>query len=58
MACTVEDGMGVGTLEYLANFAVDGSLLTDMPQAGLTCVPGSFKASCMTEVTVGGSDME
>lgn len=41
--------MGTGTLKDLINFAVAGSLLTDMPEADLTCVPGSFKASCMTK---------
>lgn len=46
MACIVGNRMGTGTLKYLINFAVTGSLLTDMPEADLTCTPGSFKALC------------
>lgn len=46
MACIVGNRMGTGTLKYLINFAVAGSLLTDMPEADLTCTPGSFKALC------------
>lgn len=49
MACIVGNRMGTGTLKDLIYFAMAGSLLTDMPEADLACMPGSSEASCMTK---------